>query len=144
MTPAPPLPDADRVAGVRAFNRLCARQVGALREHLLDAGFTLAHSRLLWELAQHDGVTAAPLAQRLGIDAGYLGRLLRTLKERKLLRMQRSATDRRQTLLGLSAAGQRACRQLDQRSQAQARAWLAPLPDPAQECRSARWAPANA
>jgi DNA-binding MarR family transcriptional regulator/GNAT superfamily N-acetyltransferase len=125
--------DPPHVAAVRAFNRFYTRRVGALQEHLLGAGFTLPQSRLLWELAQQDGSTAAQLARTLELDPGYLSRLLRTLKERKLLRMQRSPADGRQTLLSLSAAGRRAFAPLDQRARAQTREWLAPLPAPAQE-----------
>jgi DNA-binding MarR family transcriptional regulator/GNAT superfamily N-acetyltransferase len=125
--------EAPRIAALRAFNRFYTRRVGALQEHLLDAGFTLPQSRLLWELAQHEGITAAQLARDLDLDPGYLSRLLRSLKDRKLLRTQRSAADGRQTRLSLSAAGRRAFAPLDERSQAQTAEWLAALPAPAQE-----------
>jgi DNA-binding MarR family transcriptional regulator/GNAT superfamily N-acetyltransferase len=115
------------VAALRAFNRFYTRRIGVLQERLLHTDFTLAQSRLLWELAHHDGVTAATLARELDLDAGYLSRLLRGLKEHGLLKSSRSKDDARQTLLRLSAAGRRAFAPLDQRSHGEMSALLARL-----------------
>ena len=51
-------------------------------------GFTLAESRLLWELAHTPGLTASVLARELQLDAGYLSRLLTGLRERGLVKAQ--------------------------------------------------------
>jgi DNA-binding MarR family transcriptional regulator/GNAT superfamily N-acetyltransferase len=127
-------PADERIACVRAFNRLYTRRVGALDEHLLASGFTLPQSRLLWELAHREGgVSAAELARDLALDPGYLSRLLRGLRERGLVRSRRAAGDARRMLLTLSAAGQRAFAPLDRRSQADAAALLQALPEPEQE-----------
>jgi DNA-binding MarR family transcriptional regulator/GNAT superfamily N-acetyltransferase len=125
---------SERIATVRAFNRFYTRRIGVLHERLLDTPFTLAESRLLWELAHHEGVTAATLAKELALDPGYLSRLLRGLKERGLVRSRRAADDKRRHLLHLSAAGRRAFGPLDRRSQQQADALLSTLPA-AQQCR---------
>lgn len=131
---APRAPADERIACVRAFNRLYTRRVGALDEHLLASGFTLPQSRLLWELAHREGgVSAAELARDLALDPGYLSRLLRGLRERGLLRSRRAAGDARRVLLTLSAAGQRAFAPLDRRSQAEAAALLQALPEPEQD-----------
>jgi len=82
---------------------------------------------VLWELAHHDGITASELARALDLDAGYLSRLLATLKSKRLVRAQRSPADARQQVLSLTAAGRRAYAPMDAHSQAQVGALLAPL-----------------
>ena len=77
----PPAPHPDRIEHVRAFNRFYTRRIGVLHEGLLHTDFTLTESRLLWELAHRDDLTATQLAQELDLDAGYLSRPLRALKE---------------------------------------------------------------
>lgn len=113
---------------LRRFSRFYTRQVGLLHEHLLDSRFTLPESRVLWELAHHDGISAAALARELDLDPGYLSRLLAGLKARALLRGQASAADARKTLLRLSAAGRKAFAPLDQQSQKRTGELLAALP----------------
>jgi DNA-binding MarR family transcriptional regulator/GNAT superfamily N-acetyltransferase len=120
---------AQRAARLRAFNRFYTRRIGALQEHLLDCGFSLPESRLLWELAHHDGVSAATLARELDLDPGYLSRLLRTLKERRLVDSERAAGDARQSLLRLTAEGRAAFSPLNDRSQQASAALLARLPE---------------
>jgi DNA-binding MarR family transcriptional regulator/GNAT superfamily N-acetyltransferase len=113
---------------LRAFNRFYTRRMGVLGERLLSSRFTLAESRLLWELAHTPGQTASALARELQLDAGYLSRLLTGLRERGLVKAQRAPHDGRQTLLSLTAAGRRAFAPLERRSQEQAAALLGALP----------------
>jgi DNA-binding MarR family transcriptional regulator/GNAT superfamily N-acetyltransferase len=124
---ASPDPAAAPVAAMRAFNRFYTRRLGVLQDKLLATRFSLAESRLLYELAQAPGLTAAALARELGLDAGYLSRLLAGLRQRGLVKAQAAAHDRRQTLLSLTAAGRRALAPLEQRSRDQVAALLAPL-----------------
>lgn len=123
----------ERIAALRAFNRFYTRRIGVLHEGLLDSRFSLTESRLLWELAHCEHTTATELAQALDLDAGYLSRLLRGLKERGLLKASRSTTDARQTRLSISAAGRRAFAPLDRRSQAEVSALLDTLSDAQQQ-----------
>ena len=124
---------ADRVASLRAFNRFFTRRIGVLHDRLLATSFSLPESRLLWELAHAPGTTATALARALDLDAGYLSRLLAGLRERGLVKAQRSPADGRQTLLALSAAGRRAFAPLDRRTQEQMAALLAPLSEGEQQ-----------
>jgi len=124
---------AERISALRAFNRFYTRRIGVLHEGLLDSKFSLAESRLLWELAHNDDTTATELARGLDLDAGYLSRLLRSFKERGLLKASRSTTDARQMRLSISAAGRRAFAPLDRRSQAEVAALLGPLSDAQQQ-----------
>jgi DNA-binding MarR family transcriptional regulator/ribosomal protein S18 acetylase RimI-like enzyme len=124
---------AERISALRAFNRFYTRRIGVLHEGLLDTKFSLAESRLLWELTHCDDTTATELARTLELDAGYLSRLLRGFKERGLLKASRSTTDARQTRLSISAAGRRAFAPLDRRSQAEVSALLDPLSEAQQQ-----------
>jgi DNA-binding MarR family transcriptional regulator/GNAT superfamily N-acetyltransferase len=126
-------PDDARVDAARRFARFYTRHIGALHEGLLDSPFTLTESRLLWELAHREHCSAATLARELDLDAGYLSRLLRGLKERGLVRSTRSAQDARIAELSLSAAGRRAFSPLEQRSRTQTQALLARLDDGQQQ-----------
>jgi len=120
---------AERNASLRQFNRFYTRRIGVLHEGLLDTKFSLAESRLLWELAHTPDTTATELARTLDLDMGYLSRLLRGFKERRLIKASRSKTDARQMRLSISATGRRAFAPLDRRSQDAASALLAPLSD---------------
>jgi DNA-binding MarR family transcriptional regulator/GNAT superfamily N-acetyltransferase len=127
---ASPAEDAQRIAALRAFNRFYTRRLGVLHGQLLDTRFSLAESRVLWELAHlppdTPGISAADLARRLDLDPGYLSRLLKPMKARKLLRSQ-AGDDARLLQLSLSAAGRRAVAPLEERSQSQLAELLAPL-----------------
>jgi DNA-binding MarR family transcriptional regulator/GNAT superfamily N-acetyltransferase len=122
-----------RTAAIRRFNRFYTRRIGVLHEKLADTRFSLAESRLLWELAHRGRTTAAELARDLDLDPGYLSRLLRALKDQKLIRGERSASDARHLHLSLSAAGRRAFAPLDRQSEADVAALLAALADGAQQ-----------
>lgn len=129
-SPVAHTPQGDaQAAALRAFNRFYTRRIGVLDEHLYGTGLTLPQTRVLWELAHREGVPAGELARQLGLDPGYLSRLLGTLKARRLVRARRSAADARQTLLSLTAAGQKVYAPMNAQSQAQTRALLAPLDD---------------
>lgn len=93
------------IASVRAFNRFYTRQIGLLSDSLLDTGFTLTESRVLYELAHRDGLTAKVLGQELGIDAGYLSRILKKFQSRGLLTRKSSTRDARQSVLTITDAG---------------------------------------
>ena len=102
-----------RVAAVRRFNRLYTRRIGVLDEGHLHSPYSLTEGRVLYELAQRDGSTAGEVIRELGIDAGYLSRILRSFEERALIERRPSTKDRRQSLFSLTAAGRRAFEELD-------------------------------
>ena len=113
------------VAAIRQFNRFYTKQIGALQEGLLDSGFSLAEARVLYELAQDEGgSTATRIGRSLGLDAGYLSRLLRALEERRLVQRRPSSADGRRTNLTLTRKGRSAFGRLDSAAHAQIAAWL--------------------
>lgn len=128
---------AQRAEALRAFNRFYTRRIGLIGERVLDSPFSLAETRLLWELAHapasadngRAGNTASALTGTLGLDAGYLSRLIAGLRKRGLVLATADPADGRRQLLRLSAAGRRALAPLERRSQAQMAALLAPLPE---------------
>lgn len=122
-----------RVEAIRRFNRFYTRRIGVLHEGLLASRFTLTESRLLWELAHRDQLTATELARELDLDAGYLSRLLRGFKERGLIKSTRAADDARHQHLSLTAAGKRAFAPINSRSQADVSALLATLGEAQQQ-----------
>lgn len=106
----------ERIGIVRQFNRFFTRQIGVLREGLLHSPYPLTDARILFELGQCNQVTASRLGRELGLDAGYLSRILARLEQQGLLDKVRSENDGRQLLVSLTAAGREAFALLDQRS----------------------------
>ena len=124
MNPVPPA----RVEAVRRFNRLYTRRIGVLREGLLGSPFSLTEVRVLYELAHREELTASDLVRELGLDAGYVSRILRGFQKRGFLARRPSQQDRRRVVLTLRPSGRRALAPLEERSRAEAAALLAPLP----------------
>jgi DNA-binding MarR family transcriptional regulator/GNAT superfamily N-acetyltransferase len=104
------------IGEVRHFNRFFTRHIGVLREGLLHSPYSLTEARILFELAHTDDMTATALCGELGLDPGYLSRILSRLEGQGLVDKVRSETDGRQFLLHLTAAGRDAFAILDQRS----------------------------
>src|SRR5690349_7040084 len=117
----------DAIAAVRAFNRFYTERIGVLGEGYLDSPFSLTQVRVLYELSHRDTATAAELARDLGVDPGYLSRLLGDFVRRGLIERRRSESDARQSQLWLTDAGRAAFAPLDQRSHDGIGALLVPL-----------------
>jgi DNA-binding MarR family transcriptional regulator/GNAT superfamily N-acetyltransferase len=107
------------IAAVRHFNRFYTKRIGVLHEGLLESSFSLTEGRVLYELAHHDKINASELGRELDLDAGYLSRILRGFRRRRLIHAQPSSGDGRQSLLSLTKTGERAFAALDSRSQKQ-------------------------
>ncbi len=123
-----PKPSADdRVQRVRRFNRFYTRHIGLLNEGLLDSEYSLTEVRVLYELAHRGPMTAVALGQELGLDPGYLSRILKKFESRDLLQKSRSEEDRRQVFLSLTDVGQAAFEPLNQASANQIGAMLSKL-----------------
>jgi DNA-binding MarR family transcriptional regulator/GNAT superfamily N-acetyltransferase len=106
----------DRISAVRRFNRFFTRQIGVLRAGLLHSPYSLTEARIIYELAHSDVVTSTALGRELGLDAGYLSRMVSRLEQQGLLDRLPSESDGRQRLLRLTPAGEQAFALLDQRA----------------------------
>ena len=107
----------DAVAAVRAFNRFHTRSVGALGAHFLDSDLTLTEARLLYEIATRAAPLAAELRAELGLDAGYVSRMLRRFETKGWIARGRGE-DARARPIALTAAGRAAFARLDERTRA--------------------------
>ena len=116
-----------QIASFRRFTRYYTKAVGILRRFLLDTPFSVVEARILWELANRENVTAKYLAEELQIDAGYLSRLLKSLKARGLIRREKAAHDARTSYLFLTEDGSAAYIPLNENSRLQAEAILQPM-----------------
>src|SRR5690348_5748326 len=127
---------SDPVAVVRRFNRSYTQRIGALEDSFLGLGMPLGPARLLFEIGAAPATTQA-LRERLGLDSGYLSRLLRRLENDGLIDVTPDPDDRRRRQVTLTAAGQGRWRELERRSDDQARLIVDPL-TPRQRERLAR------
>jgi DNA-binding MarR family transcriptional regulator/N-acetylglutamate synthase-like GNAT family acetyltransferase len=105
-----------RIDAVRRFNRFFTRRIGVLREGLLHTPHSLTEARILFEIAHRDDPSASDLSRELGLDPGYLSRILVRLEQQGLIYKVRSETDARRRLLSLTPAGKEAFSLLDRRS----------------------------
>jgi DNA-binding MarR family transcriptional regulator/GNAT superfamily N-acetyltransferase len=109
----------DPVQTLRRFNRFYTTQIGVVNEHLVDSEFSLSEMRVLYELAHRDQPTAGVLGKELGLDAGYLSRMVRAFEKRGLLSRSESKSDARQNLLSITDLGRKTFAPLEARWQEQ-------------------------
>lgn len=122
------IPQVDRAAeDVRRFNRFYTRRIGVLSEQFLRSEFSLTEGRVLHEIAQRETVTAGDIGKELGLDAGYLSRILRSFERRGFIEKRPSRTDRRQTLVSLTSSGREVYAPLNRRSHDESAAMLSEL-----------------
>jgi DNA-binding MarR family transcriptional regulator/GNAT superfamily N-acetyltransferase len=115
---------ATQISAVREFNRFYTARLGLLRRRHLDGRFSLTEARILYEIGANPKTTASTLCGILELDAGYISRLLSSLIKRKFVR-QASGKDRREKLLTLTAAGEKAVAHLNEQSMMQIQGILA-------------------
>jgi DNA-binding MarR family transcriptional regulator/GNAT superfamily N-acetyltransferase len=121
--------DSDgQIAAVRAFNRFYTRKLGVLDQHLLKSPFSLSEARVLYELSHRDDPTAKEIGIELGLDAGYLSRIVQKFDEGGLITRKPLPSDRRQYRLGLTAKGRQVFAKLERSSHDDIGAMLAALP----------------
>ena len=120
--------DMAAVELVRRFNRFYTRQIGVLQEGLLRSPYGLTEVRVMFELARRRQATATELADELGLDAGYLSRILRSFHDDGLLVKKPSPGDKREVRLCLSPKGQHVFRPLEARARREVASMLRRLP----------------
>jgi len=116
------------IAAVRAFNRFYTRKLGVLDQQLLKSPYSLSEARVLYELAHREDLSAKEIGSELGLDAGYLSRIVQNFDENGLITRKLLPSDRRQYRLSLTAKGRQAFARLERSSQDDVGAMLAALP----------------
>ncbi|MFF9685582.1 GNAT family N-acetyltransferase [Streptomyces sp. NPDC014623] len=116
----------DDIRRVRQFNRIVTERVGVLHDQYLGSGRPVGEARLLWETGEQ-GQDVRVLRERLGLDSGYVSRLLRVLEADGLVTVEPHPADGRVRTVRLTDAGRTERRALDSRSDALARSLLEPL-----------------
>src|SRR5688500_3458259 len=118
--------DSEHVSQVRRFNRLVTQRAGALDDHFLGRDRPLGESRVLWEIGR-DGADLRDLRARLGLDSGYLSRLVQSLASASLVTLRSAPDDERVRRAHLTPAGLSEVEEMDRRSDQAAESILAPL-----------------
>jgi DNA-binding MarR family transcriptional regulator/GNAT superfamily N-acetyltransferase len=127
-------PNCDsQISAVRAFNRFYTRKLGVLDQQLLKSPFSLSEARVLYEIANRKDPGAKEIGIELGLDPGYLSRIVQNFDDSGLITRKPLASDRRQHQLGLTAKGRQAFDKLNRSSQDDVAAMLAALPDGGRE-----------
>ncbi|MGH6712776.1 MAG: bifunctional helix-turn-helix transcriptional regulator/GNAT family N-acetyltransferase [Bradyrhizobium sp.] len=116
------------VAAIRAFNRFYTRKLGVLDQQLLKSPFSLSEARVLYELATREDLSAKEIGAELGLDAGYLSRIVQNFDESGLITRKPLPADRRQFQLALTPKGRQAFVKLERSTQDDIAAMLAALP----------------
>ena len=121
-------PDSDdQILAVRAFNRFYTRKLGVLDQQLLKSPFSLSEARVLYELAKQDDLAAKEIGIELGLDPGYLSRIIQNFDEKGLITRKPLPSDRRQYRLSLTAKGRQAFEKINRASHDEIAAMLATL-----------------
>ncbi|MBM0105766.1 MarR family transcriptional regulator [Steroidobacter sp. S1-65] len=115
------------ISDVRQFNRFYTKTIGVLGEGMLGCGYSLSEVRVLYEIANGENVMAADLVRTLGMDFGYVSRILALFEKRGFLKRQRSDTDARKSLLILTTRGRKAFEALNQQARDEIAKLLEPL-----------------
>ncbi|NIC04838.1 bifunctional helix-turn-helix transcriptional regulator/GNAT family N-acetyltransferase [Billgrantia bachuensis] len=122
----------ERAGSVRSFNRFYTRQIGVLHEHLLESQFSLTEVRILHELAYKPLLTSSDICRELGLNAGYVSRVLTGFERKGLIAKTPSPSDRRAAQLELTDRGRATFMPLDEASQKETIAVLKRLSEPEQ------------
>ena len=117
-----------RVDAIRAFNRLYTQKIGVLGRGLLNSDYTLTEVRVLYEIANRERALASDLVRDLGLDPGYVSRILAVFDRRGWLKRTRSDADGRKSFLSLTSKGRRMFASLELRSREEISGLLAALP----------------
>jgi DNA-binding MarR family transcriptional regulator/GNAT superfamily N-acetyltransferase len=127
IPPPNALPAGKAIDIIRSFNRRYTRQLGLLDNGLLGSEFTLTEARVLYELANCEDSTATQIAGELGLDLGYMSRLMKKFGRRRYIKRKRSPVDARQSRLQLTERGRAVFDPLDRAARLQIAEMIAPM-----------------
>ena len=120
-------PCDDQISAVRAFNRFYTSRLGVLDQQILQSSLSLSEARVLYELANRENPSAKAIGNELGLDPGYLSRIIQKIEAQGLISRKPVPADRRQYQLNLTARGRQTYSKLDRGSQEQVAGMLSRL-----------------
>jgi DNA-binding MarR family transcriptional regulator/GNAT superfamily N-acetyltransferase len=126
-------PPASHVRAVRAFNRFYTQRIGVLQRGVLQSPYSLTEVRVLYELANGADLTASDVRRILGLDPGYLSRILRSFERGGMLSRERSKKDGRRSLIRLTGHGRKVFSSLNARQSSDVEKMLQSVPDSVRE-----------
>lgn len=115
------------IQAIRSFNRFYTGLIGLLDGHLLNSDYSLPEARILYEIYAGRAISASRIVSTLGIDKGYLSRILKKFEKAGLIKKNNSGEDARISLLSLSAKGLKVFHTLNSASNDQIETLLQPL-----------------
>ena len=113
---------------IRSFNRYYTGVIGAVNQSVLNSPFSLAEARVLYEIKHNESPTASVINVQLGLDPGYLSRIIRRFEHDELLEKERSPLDGRAYILRLTPRGEHVLTALEKASDQRASELLTPMP----------------
>ena len=116
-----------QIAAVRGFNRFYTRKLGVLDQQLLKSPFSLRRRGSCTNSRTGEDLAAKEIGIELGLDPGYLSRIIQNFDENGLITRKPLPSDRRQYRLSLTAKGRQAFAKLDRSSHDEVAAMLAAL-----------------
>jgi DNA-binding MarR family transcriptional regulator/GNAT superfamily N-acetyltransferase len=122
-----PVPSHNVIDSIRRFNRFYTRQIGVLNAGFLDSPYSLTEVRILYELSSGSSSTVTELSRNLGIDLGYVSRIVSAFTRKGLITRKKSSRDGRAMTVTLSTKGRSVFRDLDRRQQQQIELLLKPV-----------------
>jgi len=117
----------DHIDKIRSFNRFYTSHLGVLNNHFLESPYSLSEIRILYEINDHDNITAQELCQLLKLDKGYLSRILHLFGKKNMITKTPSREDRRAYHISLTAAGEKLLHELQSRSKEQIERFVSQL-----------------
>jgi DNA-binding MarR family transcriptional regulator/N-acetylglutamate synthase-like GNAT family acetyltransferase len=117
----------DRISEIRRFSRFYTKRIGLLSDGILGSDHSLSEARVIYELAQREVSSGAEIAEELGLDRGYVSRILRSLERQGLVTKARSKHDRRRIHVSLSPTGRDTYERLNSGSREQIASLLGAL-----------------
>ena len=126
-------PPASHVRAVRAFNRFYTQRIGVLQRGVLQSPYSLTEVRVLYELANGADLTATDVQRILGLDPGYLSRILRSFERSGMLLRERSKKDGRRSLIRLTGHGRKVFSALNARQSSDVEKMLQSVPGSVRE-----------
>jgi DNA-binding MarR family transcriptional regulator/GNAT superfamily N-acetyltransferase len=126
-------PLSSHVRAMRSFNRFYTQRIGVLQRSVLQSPYSLTEVRVLYELANGPDLTATDIQRLLGLDPGYLSRILRNFERSGMLLRERSKKDGRRSLIRLTAQGRRVFTSLNARQSNDVQKMLRSVPDPSRQ-----------